>query len=283
MLIKAPDADAVIKGVTMAFHLVHKVLHQLTDKKDGTDHQAQVVYYLVNLFESTMTALALHCTALSKKKIKNKTDTKSGKQSTREYASKNSNPKQKPKKEVASHLADLLCTMALSLDLTRTEDHDVMEGILFIILTRMGRMLALHVFHNLRLPMGLCPGMTFPEGLEAMADEGLMPNEAKLEAQYLVRLLDRILNVELSQSAAEQLITRTLVGTAKHRLQKTLLRAVFGPDESLFREGMRHLRTPPPQNTEEEAAEEASFADWLTQEVWRIVGWDVLRTAFGPT
>ncbi|KAJ5782473.1 hypothetical protein N7457_004247 [Penicillium paradoxum] len=282
-LVKTPDPDAVIKGVAVTFHLVHKTLHKLTSNKNGMQYKAQITYYLVVLFESTMTALALHCTSISKQESKTRKTTTD---KTQESTQGDKNAKQKTsstKNEVASQLADLLCTMALSLDLTRTEDQDVMEGILFLLLTRMGRMLALHVFHDLRLPMGICPGMTFPEGLEAMTDEGIMPNEAEVEAKYLVRLLDRILNVELSQSAAEKLIARKLIADAKDRLQKTLLRAVFGADEDLFREGMRHLQTPPPQVPEDEQAREEKFADWLTQEVWRIVGWDVLRAAFGPT
>lgn len=278
-LVKAPDSEAVIKGVTMAFHLVHKVLHKLAGTRHGTEYQAQVTYYLVALFESTMTALTQHCTAISKREsTTRKPKARKGRKST-EHSQLTKHQPILAKNE-ASHLANLLCTMALSLDLTRTEDQDVMEGILFLLLTRMGKMLALHVFQDLRLPMGICPGMTFPEGLEAMTDEGLMPDEAELEARYLVRLLDRILNVELSQSAAEELIARQLVTNAKHRLQNTLVQAVFGSDEHVFREGMRHLQTPPPQVLGDEGVEQENFANWLAQEVWRIVGWDVLRTVF---
>ncbi|KGO60475.1 hypothetical protein PEX2_086570 [Penicillium expansum] len=282
-----PDTDAVMNGVTVAFHLTHKALHKMVGTENGRQHQGQVIYYLVGLFESTMTALTLHCTAISRqnaiaKNTKFGRDPKSATQSDEQ--NKNTKEKSSPtKNEIISRLADLLCTMALSLNLTRIEDQEVMEGYLYLVLDRMGKMLALHVFHDLRLPMGICPGMTFPDGLEAMTDEGLMPNEAQLEAKYLIRLLDKMLNAESRQSPLEGSATRHFVANARDRLQKTLLRAVFGPDDHLFREGLRRPRTPPPQIVDGQHMDQEKFPDWITQELWRIVGWDVLRTALAPT
>jgi hypothetical protein len=285
--ITAPNIDAVINGVTIAFHLAHKALCKLAGTGNGVHHQGQVTYYLVGLFESTMTALTLHCTAMSKE---NPPTTNSKPKNLSEFATEpdqqNKNTKLKPspaKNETASRLADLLCTMALSLDLNNPTDQEVMEGFLFLVLTRLGRMLALHVFHDIRLPMGICPGMTFPEGLEKMTDEGLMPSEAQLEAKYLARLLERMLDTEPRQSTSETSASRQFVTNAKDRLQNTLLRAVFGPDESLFRGILRRPQTPPPLVLDSEQMEQKRFADWLTQELWRIVGWDVLKNVFVPT
>ncbi|CAG8909150.1 unnamed protein product [Penicillium egyptiacum] len=268
-----PDTEAVMNGVRVAFHLTHKALRKIAGAENATHHQAQVVYYLVGLFESTMTVLTLHCTAISKQRSAAQSEEQN--KHTKEKSSATEN-------EVASRLADLLCTMALSLNPTHIEDQEVMEGLLFLVLNRMGKMLALHVFHDLRLPMGICPGMTFPDGLEAMTDEGIMPNEAQLEAKYLVRLLDRMLNADSVRSPLEGSATRQFVANAKDRLQKTLLRAVFGPDDHLFREGLRRPHTPTPQALDDKEMDQEKFSDWLTQELWRLVGWDVLRTVFAP-
>jgi hypothetical protein len=282
-----PDTDAVMNGVTVAFHLTHKALHKVAGAENATQHQGQVVYYLVGLFESTMTALTLHCTAISKQELATRnTKSSGGPKSAAQPIDQNKHAKQKSsatKSETASRLADLLCTMALSLNLSRTEDQEVMEGFLFLVLNRMGKMLALHVFQDLRLPMGICPGMTFPDGLEAMTDEGIMPNEAQLEAKYLVRLLDRMLNAEPLQSPLEESATRQFVTNSRDRLQKSLLRAVFGPDDHLFRESLRCPHTPPPQVLDSQQIDQGKFSDWLTQELWRLVGWDVLRTMLAPT
>ncbi|KGO74413.1 hypothetical protein PITC_019460 [Penicillium italicum] len=281
------DIDVVMNGVTAAFHLAHKALHKMAGAENCTQHQGQVIYYLVALFESTMTAFTLYCTARSKQKlITDNAKSSGGPKSATQSDEQNKRTKEKSpptKNEIASRLADLLCTMALSLNLTRIEDQEVMEGYLFLVLDRMGKMLALHVFHDLRLPMGICPGMTFPDGLEAMTDEGLMPKEAQLEAKYLVRLLDRILNAESRQSPLETSAACQFVANAKDRLQKTLLRAVFGPDDHMFRESLRRPHTPPPQVLDGQHMDQEKFSDWLTQELWRIVGWDVLRTVISPT
>jgi hypothetical protein len=257
----SPKIDVVFNGVTVAFHLVQKALQKLTATENGKQHQGQVTYYLVGLFESTMRALTSHCTSISKKSdhsIKRKI--------------------QITDNEEASRLADLLCTMAISLDLSRTEAQEVMEGCLFLVLDRMGKLLSLHVFHDIRLPMGLCPKMTFPEGLDAMTDEGLMPNEAELETRHLTQLLSRMLDVESRQSSLETSAARQFIANAKDRLQKTLLRAVFGPDDHLFHEVLRRPQTPPPLDSP--PMEQEKFSDWLTHELWRLVGWDVLRTVF---
>ncbi|KAI2707066.1 hypothetical protein CBS147372_977 [Penicillium roqueforti] len=282
-----PDTHDVMNGVTVAFHLTHKALHKIGGAKNRMQHQGQVIYYLVGLFESTMTALTLHCTSISKQKPVTKNTKSSGDpKPTTQPEEQSKRPKANSlatKNEITFRLADLLCTMALSLNLTRTEDQEVMEGFLFLVIDRMGKMLALHVFHDLRLPMGICPGMTFPDGLEAMTDECLGPNEAQLEAKYLIRLLDRMLNAESRQSPLEASAARQFVTKAKDRLQKSLLRAVFGPDDHLFREGLRRPHTPPPQVLENKQMDQREFSDWLTQELWRLVGWDVLRTVVAPT
>ncbi|KAJ5817658.1 hypothetical protein N7447_007666 [Penicillium robsamsonii] len=282
-----PDTEAVMNGVTVAFHLMHKALHKMIGAENSTQHQAQIIYYLVGLFESSMTSLTLHCTAISKQKSATKNVKSSrGPKSATQPNEENKRTKEKStptKNETATRLGDLLCTMALSLNLTRTEDQEVMEGFLFLVLNRMGKMLALHVFHDLRLPMGICPGMTFPNGLEAMTDEGLMPNEAQLEAKSLVRLLDRILNAESLQSPFKTSVARQFLINAKERLQKSLLQAVFGPDDHLFREGLQRPHTPPPQVLDGQQMGQDKFSDWLTQELWRLVGWNVLKTVIAST
>ncbi|CAG8256286.1 unnamed protein product [Penicillium salamii] len=258
----APDTDTVLNGVILAFHLAHKALKKLAANAQSRQHQAQITYYLVGLFESCMTALTLHCTSIStqveQKKEKNARCTES---------------------ELASHLADVLYNMALALDLTHTEDQDIMEGFLFLVLRRMGKMLALHVFHDIRLPMSVCPGMTYPEGLEAMTDEGLMPTQAQIETRYLIRTLSRILDIE-SDSSPKAVASRQFIENVKDRLQKTLLQAVFGPDDHMFREILLRPQTPPPLNSS--PVEQEKFGDWLTQELWRLVGWDVLKSMFAP-
>jgi hypothetical protein len=277
------DINDVFNGATIAFHLVHRGLYKLSRNEDERQHQCQIIYYLVGQFESTMTALTQHCTAISKQKPS--PDPSEASDSASHLNNLRNNRKEKglnTKDGTASHLADLLCTMALSLDISRAEDQKVMEGFLSLVLDRLGKMLALYVFHDLRLPMSISPTMTFPGGLEAMADENLMPDDAQLEAKYLVRLLGRMVDAGSTKSVAEAHATRSFVKNARDRIQKTLLQAVFGPADKLFWDGLQRPKTPPSQVIDAKETNQEGFADWFTQELWRLVGWDVLRSVFAP-
>ncbi|KAJ6081285.1 hypothetical protein N7499_006159 [Penicillium canescens] len=278
------DINDVFNGATIAFHLVHRGLYKLSRNEDERQHQGQIIYYLVGLFESTMTALTQHCTAISKQKP-SPDDPSVASDSASHLNNQRSNRKEKgldAEDGTASHLADLLCTMALSLDISLAEDQKVMEGFVSLVLDRVGKMLALYVFHDLRLPMSISPRMTFPGGLEAMADENLMPDDAQLEAKYLVRLLGRMMDAGSTKSVAEAHATHSFVKTARDRIQKTLLQSVFGPDDNLFWDGLQRPKTPPSQVIDAKETNQEGFADWFTQEMWRLVGWDVLRSVFAP-
>ncbi|OQD86515.1 hypothetical protein PENANT_c007G07275 [Penicillium antarcticum] len=274
------DINDVFNGVKIAFHLVHRGLHKLSRKEDEKQHRGQITYYLVGLFESTMTAFTQHCTAISKQKSTTETanDSVDGSAAQPQQNINKRNPHTED--EIATCLADLLCTVALSLDISRTEDQQVMEGFLSLVLDRVGKMLALYVFHDLRLPMSISPRMTFPGGLEAMADENLTPNDAQLEAKFLIRLLGRMMDSGSAKSISDAQATRSFVQNARTRVQNTLLRAVFGHDDKLFRDGLQRPKTPPSQAIDANETNQEGFADWFTQELWRVVGWDVLRSAF---
>jgi hypothetical protein len=276
------DINDVFNGFTIAAHLVHRGLHKLSRNEDQKQDQGQITYFLVGLFESAMTALTMYCTAKSKE-MHARNDT-NGLSATEPSISRG-DPKGKKinsEDEIASHLADLLCTMALSLEISRIEDQQVMEGFLSLVLDRVGKMLALYVFQDLRLPMSISPRMTFPGGLEAMADEDLMPNDTQLEAKYLVRLLGRMMDARSIKSASEAESTRNFVEKSRRRIQNTLLEAVFGADDKLFREGLQRPKTPPSQVIEANETSQEDFGDWFTQELWSLVGWDVLRSVFAP-
>ncbi|KAJ5101825.1 hypothetical protein NUU61_004047 [Penicillium alfredii] len=286
-----PDIMTVLNSVKLSFQATHQALHKLSATDDGRQHSGQVTYYLVCLFESTLTALTQHCTTRVNHitPIKLKVTSKRMPKFTMETRS--SKTKTARKDPTAAHtedklgpnLSDLLCTMALSLDLARAEDQEVMEGFLFVVLNRVGKMLALVVFNNLQLPTGSCPELSFPEGLAAIKQEKFSPQNAQLEARYLVRVLHKILDAESSKEPCEvPAPRRQFVNTIKNRLQKTLLQAVFGTKEPLFKQGLMRPATPPAQALESQRSDEPGFADWFTQELWSLIGWDLLRAEFAP-
>lgn len=274
---KQPDLVAVTRGVEVAFQLAYKTLHKFSGAKNGKPHCGQVTYYLVCLFESTMTALAQHCTAVSKHisstaKTLPKTNSKS--QMITRSTTKKMSDVQNPPDEIGPPLAGLLNTMALSLDLTRPEDQQLMEGFLFTFIRRTGRILSLFVFENLQMPTGV----PLPQGLEAMKQENLSSENARLEAKYLVWLLEKLLAVLDHDSIARS----QFVVKVRHQLQQTLLRAVWG-DDPLFQNGLMRPATPPAQNLGVQKADQQSISDWFTHELWRLIGWDILSSVLASS
>lgn len=261
---KEPGLLVVIRGVELSFDLVHRSLKTISSAKNGTECKGQVTYYLVCLFESTLTALTQHCTAV------------------REQTTSDQSQSLRLKAEAYRNLTDLLSTMMLSLDPSRQEDQEVMEGFFFVTLDRVGKMLAFFVFNNLHLPTDVCPKLRPPEGLAAMTREGVSPQEIQLEAKYLMIFLDNVLGPDSPLNSAHSSTQSQFVRKMKIRLQKTLLQTVFGADDPSFQDGLVRPVTPPPQNRDARHVDQPEFPEWFTQELWRLVGWDTLSSTLRP-
>ncbi|KAJ5746013.1 hypothetical protein N7520_011195 [Penicillium odoratum] len=284
---KKPDLIAVTKATELSFKLVHQALHKVIGAPDESYCKGQITYYLVCLFESIMGALTQICTASTRTATSTilQETSKCNRIPTRKQG--NSQKIQKKKETVTSKakrlkmekdatecLLDLLCTMALSLDLTRSDDQDVMEGYLFIVIHRVGKMLALFVFEDHQLPSDSCPDIDVPQGIRDMKAEGLTNEMAQVEAEHLIRLLHRMLSSRLCDT---EIMHSQFIRNMHRRLQKTLIQAVFGDDDPLFREGLVRPGTPPPLDDNGRASQRQDFSEWFTEELWRLVGWDILN------
>lgn len=240
---------------------------------------------MVCLFESTMTGLAQYCTAVSK-------ETESGK-GTKGMTQVNRKQKKaappargstSAKTDTARVLAELLCQMALSLEINESCDRKVMEGYLHIVLERLGKMLALFTFDGMELPTNLSPDMQPPEGLTTMKAEGISRKTAELEAKQLIYFLDRLVKTETLFLSKSTISGSQIPFSLKLQvsMKKTLLQAVFGKDDPLFQGGLERPATPPPTKRYAPTNEKLDFTDWFASELWRLVGWDILASAQNP-
>ncbi|KAJ5802902.1 uncharacterized protein N7503_005352 [Penicillium pulvis] len=228
---RKPDLTTITKATELSFNLVHQALHKVIGAQGEDYCKGQIIYYLVCLFESTMGSLTQLCTAspqtvsstvLQETSKGNRKKTQSQGNSQKKKASMISKEKRlKIEKKEAHLLLDLLCTMAMSLDLTRNEDQEVMEGFLFIVINR----------------------------------RGVLGNQV---------------------SDTEIMNSRFILNT-KRRLQKTLMQAVFGDDDPLFRGGLVRPATPPALSDNGRSSTRQKFPEWFTEELWRLVGWDLLN------
>ncbi|KAJ6036995.1 hypothetical protein N7540_001274 [Penicillium herquei] len=290
-VLKNVDLLSVTKAVALAFNLAHQALRKIMGGKDESNCKGQVVYYLVCLFESTMGSLTRYCTTVSlytettspvshetsnsnkipsqkHRKVKSKKVTLSSK--TRSPEMQNDAPQQ---------LVDLLVTMFRSLDTTRIEDQEVMEGMLFITIDRIGKILALLTFNNHKPQSDICPGLSPPQGLTAMNEEGLTVQSVQLEAKNLITFLNRVLDSSALGASQMQL---KFFQKMKQRFQKTLLQAVFGTGDPLFKDGLICPMTPPCLSFGGRVSTRQDFSDWFTEELWRLVGWDLLNSVTQP-
>ncbi|KAJ5893458.1 hypothetical protein N7495_005149 [Penicillium taxi] len=266
---KQPNLPTVIRAVRLSFQLVQQAIQKINGLKDEKKGRAQITYYLVCLFESGMTALTQLCTAISKRGPAAKKSKRAGKQCQRQLLTED---------ETAQQLVDLLVIMVVALDLQRREDQELMEGFLSVALGRVGKLLALFVFEDLKQPTDLPP-----DGLVAMIKEGVSPQEAKIEATYLLGFMERVLGDGCPLLSNLDIAGSQFFQPIKERLQKTLMQAVFGNDDPLFQQGgLDRPPTPPILGPGSQQVGKAKFAHFFTQELWRLVGWDILRSALEP-
>ncbi|KAJ5587398.1 uncharacterized protein N7459_003163, partial [Penicillium hispanicum] len=278
---KQPDFRSVTRALELSFILVHQALRKVAGVKSGEQSKSQITYYLVCLFESTMTALTQHCTAISTQKCQGSaksTDNKSSGRTKRSKSGKTQVIQSRPEAEdeETQYLTNLLCTMAFSMDLTRPEDQPVMEGYLYLALSRMGKILALFVFKDLRYPAEISTRLDLPAGLEAMNQEALTPQRAQREANHLMLFLSRVLDRRTSLLSETTLARSHFVRLERDRLQKTLVQAIFGPENPLFQGGLVRPTTPPAQDYGNQRADQPGFPEWFTQELWHLIGWELL-------
>ena len=198
---------------------------------------------------------------------------------------------------VSHQLCRLFVTLMASLNTTISAHQKVMEGILFFLLDRVGRVLNVFVFGG---ETGSYHNKCLPETTTINGDTELEEEVILIEAEApgLVWILEQAMTfirqhrnprvAAGSTAETQQLQARpeeecimdrlSLADHVQKKLQNTLLKAVFNEDAISFED---RLREPPNPgiylNGQRPVANEENVRDWFKQEVWRIVGWDVLR------
>ncbi|OOO05393.1 hypothetical protein OAory_01069090 [Aspergillus oryzae] len=280
-----PTTDEVLRCVSCTFQLLLRVIKSLSGTDNGMQYSNRVIYHIVHLYESTMNALEQWCKAKSEQtqSAKQKHATSNRKAKDKQLHDSNMNTDD----EDFTQMAQLLNAMTSSLDTGCAGHQDLLEGFLFILLNRVGKLLCLFVFQDLQLKPDLRADLTklpHPRGLTELdlSDKSLC--SAEMEAKCLVWLLERTLAVFRSFTSSSSSASRDSDGSIifaakiKERLQSTLLQAVFGTDstwgKSLRRpaptDGDLHNLRLPSQNSDQ------SVPDWFTQEVWTLLGWEIL-------
>jgi hypothetical protein len=187
-------------------------------------------------------------------------------------------------------LCDFAIVLMAHLDITKATHEEVMEGFLFFLLQSLGRGL-----RSFTIGPEDAWGAAGPQSQAAAGGGGSEEVEEVMEAQapYLIWIFEQAQafikpnQANQSSKTANRRPSATSRGSLltieQHRLQNTMLKAVFGDGASA---DYRPALTPPSsplddgffgQLAGELEERDIGVKDWFKHEVWRIVGWDVLR------
>ncbi|PYI09000.1 hypothetical protein BO78DRAFT_55504 [Aspergillus sclerotiicarbonarius CBS 121057] len=288
---KKPDILAILNSTECAFRILIQALRKLSATGRATQDVGQVTYHIVRLYEVVIGALDGYCKRKSEQSPhENKAGARASRQTQKAKPKRSktgcfSDMQKDPDDESATHMSLLLSKMALSLDTTRISEQNVLEGFLLVLLNRIGKLLCLFVFQDLRLRPDLrmdAAKFPLPEGLKEIdLSESSLP-AAAMEAKFLIWPLERILTVlddVPSLSSSHPSLNTQFTTKVKGKLQSTLLHAVFGRD-SLWPDVLQRPIQPNDRDLEKlrscSQIPEQSAPDWFIQEVWRLLGWEIL-------
>ncbi len=195
-------------------------------------------------------------------------------------------------------LCKLVITMLLQLDPMESTHKEILEGYLYLLITRVGEVLKHFTIGD--RPFGIEASDTTSiqnqhprRGRHFKMSSAASEAEAsEAQAPYLIWMLNRSqpLSSAITNSpdhrrqvnmAQPDSSPNDLYEDARIRLQHTLVRAVFGEQAAAsFEPALK-----PPHNPSEDELmtdfdkqnETADVSGWFKNEVWRLVGWDVLR------
>lgn len=195
-------------------------------------------------------------------------------------------------------ISQTLTNMILSIDVSKHLQNDLLEGVLYVLLEHIGKVLSVLVFKELRSNPGLRACSSKLPLPSPLADDAANRTEtfvteyaAMLQSQHLVWILERVLSSLDYQMGTHKNGTENLKFTAtpfsdilshsKKRLQKTLLKGVFGHDDPEFQESLNLPREVIPTRgmdltTDNNDTLGKDRGDWFVEEVWRLLGWDSL-------
>ncbi|RMY03222.1 hypothetical protein D0867_10766 [Hortaea werneckii] len=279
-------------------------LDRLSNAADGAEVQGRVTHAYVRMFCELIGALAEASSREMTKPLsvsEERPSTSKGKKKS-EHA-KPANLKDRP---TLNTLTAFLCGM-LDLFDPKVEAHgSLFEGFAYAVLNKLGSRLYTLVFGHERGPTieAEIARANEPDEVEDPSQRSVLHHnevelqQAKLEAPYLIHLLARLMNAAPAHLGAI-ISTKTgkpkqannrgsmkgaLALTAKDRLQRTLVNCMFGTegvdDQTPLRDCLQ-MPAAPDTPLPMPKVKEAEVQEWFREEVWRLLGWEVLSKEGG--
>ncbi|KAI6855792.1 hypothetical protein KC338_g8705 [Hortaea werneckii] len=279
-------------------------LSRLSNAANGAEVQGGVIYAYVRMFSNLIEALGEASSRDISKPLAGSEEMPSTNKGTKK--SENAKPANLKDRPTLNALTSFLYGILDLLD-PKVEAHgSVFEGFAYAVLNKLGSRLYALVFGHARAPTLEAEIVRANEGEQikdssqasVLQHDCLELQQAKLEAPFLIHLLGRLMNAAPAHLGAI-ISTKTgkpkqannkgsmkgaLALIAKDRLQGTLVNCMFGTegvdDQSPL---LDCLKMPAAPNTPlpMPKVKEAEVQDWFKEEVWRLLGWDVLSKEGG--
>ncbi|PGH19413.1 hypothetical protein AJ80_03913 [Polytolypa hystricis UAMH7299] len=304
---REPELEEILTVTGRCYPFLLQAIKKLSSSDQAINSKGLVTYHIVQLFRVCLEELHQYALSMAKRSLNREKESRGKRAKTKSTLKAPQGPEALAvgNENVLSSFSHLLASMILSLNTSRRDHHDILEGFLLFFIEHVGKTLGMFVFHELhsnpelRLDSpNLPPLASLPAHREAAASE----RAAGWECKHLVWILERVMSfVDKHQTStpepSQQDVPTTamvssqgysLLEDARHKLQNTLLKAVFGTDDPEFKNSLDFPCEPPdylrdkpllplPPSKKEDASQ------WFTQEVWRLLGWDVLLTGSGAS
>jgi hypothetical protein len=197
--------------------------------------------------------------------------------------------------EICNVLTTLVIHFFKALDPSKLPHDKVLDSLICIFLDHLGSSLSLVVFADGDATSSTATQLGFlpPRGLidTSHVDQQTAKRTAQYEARYLVTILRHLMQCidkrqSLGRSVSDTCVTvdkpltnsdSAFAAGVRIKLQKTLLRGVFGGDDESFRGALQRPNTKVIEDDVHVASSgQEEPGEWFIGEVWRLLGWSVL-------
>lgn len=270
----------------------------------GTEVLGQVTYWYVKMYASFLATLAEASEGAAKAAAAHELGSAVEKKST---ATRTKGKAQQPKafnlkdNPMLNAITCFVCGLIDLLDANVDAHKALFEGFAYGTLNTLGARLYTCVFGHTRgvnLEADIARS-NLPDEIEDVARsptlsaDDLEVKKAKMEAPYLIHLLTRVMNAApahlgaiISSKTGKMKVANNkgsmkgaLAIAAKDRLQRTLLNCMFGMEgmdqDDPFLDCLK-IPVASAQPLPMPKVKEAEVQDWFKEEVWRLLGWEIL-------
>lgn len=281
-----------LTAITRTFPILLSTLEKVSCMSEGSQVAGPLTHHLISVLRDLLDRLCLLCTTIGREKHaaairSKKPQARADKQIADYLAAPSASPDAEEGRQSTRRLCQLGIATMNAFDPLRAADNNVLEGFLFFLLRRAGSLLRDFVFED-----------DEQQDINCLANSGDSEAAAIRAAQapYLLPLLKHAiiltakrrvpampshtrsggvpsLRIQGFHSSHNSMTTK-----ARTELQNTLLRAIFGDNVTGIGESLRKpLEVSLETYDSKQMKEGLRVGKWFQDEVWKTIGWDVLR------